>query len=89
LLPLTLTAEERQAAMEPINPGPIVTVSPTGTPVINGTGLVLKLAAAFVGLAAIVLVSDFFPSTNIDEKIAGAIVAIGSMFGIVSPGVRK
>ena len=65
------------------------TTSPTGTPVIAGTGMFLKIAAAIVAVAGIFLVSDFFPNTGIDEKIAGAIVTIGSVLGITSPGVRK
>jgi hypothetical protein len=64
-------------------------VSPTGTPVIIGTGLLLKVAAAVVGIAGIFLASDFFPATHWDETIAGAIVTLGAMLGIASPGIRK
>lgn len=92
LLPLDLTTDERKAAQMDtpvINPGPITTVSPTGTPIFNGTGLLLKLAAAVVGLAGIFLANDFFPATHVDETIASVIITVGTMLGIASPGVRK
>lgn len=85
-LPLNLTPQEREAAQEP---SMSVDTSPTGAAVISGQALFLKVAAAVVAVAGIVLVSDFFPATNIDEKIAGAIVALGSVLGIASPGVRR
>ena len=82
LVPLNATAAERQAAMEP-------TTSPTGTPIIPATSVVWKIAVAVVGLAGVFLASDFFPSSSWDERIAGAIVSLGAMVGIASPGVRK
>ena len=85
LLKINLTHAERTAAMDPGLPP----ASPTGTPLIPATGLVLKVAGLIVALAGVVLVSDFWPGTGLDEKIAGAVVALGTVLGIASPGVRK
>jgi hypothetical protein len=93
LTPIDATPAERIAAgVIPIHPKekpmePVV--SPTGTPVISGQAIITKIAIVIVALAGVALVSDFFPATTIDEKIAGAIVALGSALGIASPGVRK
>jgi hypothetical protein len=75
--------------MEPQMPEAVPTTSPTGTPVIAATGLLLKLATVAVAIAGVALVSDFFPATNLDEKISGAVVSLGALLGIVSPGIRK
>lgn len=95
-LPLNLTPEEREAAQraeavtEPnIQLPPDVPVSPNGAAVINGSAIALKVAAVLVGIAGAMLVQDFFPQTQVDEKIAGAVIAIGSMLGIASPGLRR
>lgn len=89
-LPHSLNAEERKAAMEPGQPPVAVPpVSPTGAPVIPASSILWKLAIALVGLAAIIQQADFFPATTLDETIAGAIVSLGALLGIVSPGIRK
>jgi hypothetical protein len=64
-------------------------VSPTGLPVVAGTAILLKLGVVLVALAGVALTMDFLPATQIDEKIAGAVIAIGAALGIASPGVRK
>lgn len=64
-------------------------VSPTGTPVVGQ--VIVKVAAVLVGLAALVL---GLPASGIALPpivltIATAIIGVGGLFGIVSPGVRK
>lgn len=92
-LPKGSTAAERLAA-QPVTkeslamPETQPVTSPTGEPIIP-TGTLLKIAAAVVALAAVALAQDFFPNTQVDEKIASAIIALGTVLGIASPGIRK
>lgn len=90
-LRLNLTPEEREAAQkaEAVTDPMIPPISPTGVPVISGSAVFLKVAAAIIGIAWIVSVSDFFPATNLDEKIAGGVLTLGALLGIASPGIRK
>lgn len=92
-LPLELSDAERLAA-QPVTPEQMTMsqtpaeISPTGKPVI-GTGLLLKVAAIVVALAGTAYEANFFPDTQVDEKIAMAIITIGAILGIASPGIRK
>lgn len=61
-------------------------VSPTGKPVVDSQ-LVIKVATALVGVAAIV--TQMVPPHTIAFKVASAVIAFGAMFGIMSQGVRK
>lgn len=91
--PLGLSDAEKAAA-QPVTPEQMhmsqtpAEISPTGKPVV-GTGLVLKIAAVIVALAAIAYEANFFPDTTVDEKVATAIISIGAILGIASPGIRR
>lgn len=47
--------------------------------------------ALFVAAAAAVAAGlpDLFPHTELDQQVAGFIVTVGAIFGIVSPGMQK
>ena len=64
-------------------------VSPTGAPVISPK--VVPYLAGLVAVAAAVAAKmpDIVPSSELDQQIAGIIVALGTIFGIASPGWRK
>lgn len=86
LSPAELEALERSEAVTDPNIAP---ASPTGVPVISGQANFLKIAALIVGLAGLLLPLDVFPQSQVDEKVLGGIIAIGTVLGIASPGVRK
>src|SRR5687767_13231196 len=93
-VPLSLNAPgkelERAAylkSQEPIMPENTPAPSPTGTPLLHPK--VAAVAFVIVALAGVMMVFNFAPETDIDEKIAGAIIAFGGMIGIASPGIRK
>lgn len=99
--PLTLTAAEKSAAALPGLPAPSQEphmsdvpvppseVSPTGKPLVSPK--VVPFLALLVAAAAAVAAGapDILPDTTIDQTIAGIIVALGTVFGIVSPGMRR
>jgi hypothetical protein len=62
-----------------------VETSPTGTPVVSQ--LIVKGATVIVGIAATLVA--VLPPHTIGFKVCVAIVGFGTMFGIVSPGVRR
>lgn len=80
-----LAKERSEAVTDPMIPA----TSPTGIAVINGSAVFLKVAAVIVGIAWVVSVSDFFPGTTMDEKIASGVLTLGALLGIASPGIRK
>jgi hypothetical protein len=91
LTPINATPEERRAANAAIteeNPMEPV-VSPTGTPIVAGTSILLKVAAVLVAIAGAAITMDLFPESKLDEKVFGLIIAVGAALGIYSPGVRK
>lgn len=64
----------------PVNPKPAV------------PQIIVQIMTVLVGLAALVLglaAAGTFPLPAIVSAIASAVVAIGSLFGIVSPGLNK
>lgn len=62
-------------------------VSPTGLPVIPPKAV--PVVAVVTGLAAACVAADIFPPHTVASKVCAALVALGSFFGIVSPGWRK
>ena len=95
LVPLSASAPERQAAVNPGAPAEVPMseetpdTSPTGTPVIPPKAV--PFLAILIAIAAAVAekAPDLFPSTDLDQTIARLIVTAGAIFGIVSPGLRK
>lgn len=62
-------------------------VSPTGIPLIPPKAV--PVVAVATGLAAACIAVDIFPPHTVAAKVCSAIVALGSFFGIVSPGWRR
>lgn len=62
-------------------------VSPTGTPLLPPKWM--ALATLIVAAGAVLAIWNFIPSSDIDEKIGQAILALGAVVGIASPGIRK
>ncbi len=78
-LPIT---EKESTKMDPIN-APVP--SPTGTPVLSTK--FVPWMVGIVGLAGVAL--TVLPEHTIGYKIALGVVALGSLLGIASPGMRK
>jgi hypothetical protein len=76
---LHLTPKQEDALADPI------AVSPTGTPVIPQVAV--RVAAAVVGIAGVLMTT--LPPHTVGFRLCAGIVALGTMLGIASPGVRK
>lgn len=59
--------------------------SPTGAPMVSPK--VVPWIIALVGAAGVAMAS--LPEHTLGYKIAAGIVALGGLFGIVSPGLRR
>ncbi len=66
-------------------PAVVPAPSPTGAPMVPTKAV--PWLVALIGVAAVAM--QALPDNTIGYKVAAAIVAFGTLFGIASPGLRK